>query len=157
MKNQCIFCGRELTVMQKKKLYCGNTSQTLCGACYGKYKSLSAPERAEAALKTGRADDAEKLRAYLEPIRQAQMENEEAQKSKNKNRLSGMKCLRCSENMLDYGSVTFKLGEETYFFSDINRLMSGSLTMNVMRCESCGKVEFFLPNAKELEALIEGK
>ena len=51
--------------------------------------------------------------------------------------------------------VTFKLGEETYFFSDLNRLMSGSLTMHLLRCETCGKVEFFIPDAKELEILNE--
>lgn len=155
MKNQCIFCGRELTIMQKKKLYCGNTSQTLCGDCYGQYKSLSAVERAEAAYGTGRADDAAKLREYLETVRQAQLQRDEEKKTKARKRVSEKKCLRCNEQMLDYGAVTFKLGEETYFFSDLNRLFSGSLTMNILRCASCGKVEFFVPDATELETLIE--
>lgn len=57
--------------------------------------------------------------------------------------------------MLEYGPVTFKLGEETYFFSDLNRLASGSLTMNVMRCEKCGKLEFYAPDSIELDKLMD--
>lgn len=153
MKNRCVFCGRELGMMQRKKLHCGNAAQTVCVECYEKYKPLSAVERAEAALKTGRAEDMSKLRDYLEPVRRAQAEREEAQKIENDRRRSDRNCLRCHAGMVDYGFLTFKLGEETYFFSDLNRLMSGSLTMNIMRCESCGKVEFFVPDPKELETL----
>jgi len=57
--------------------------------------------------------------------------------------------------MLDYGAVTFKLGEETFFFSDMNRLASGSLTVNVLRCQGCGKTEFYIPNAEQLEKAAE--
>jgi len=57
--------------------------------------------------------------------------------------------------MLDYGEVTFKLGEETFFFSDMNRLASGSLTVNVLRCQSCGKTEFYIPDAQQLEKAAE--
>lgn len=156
MKNRCIFCGRELTVMQRKKLHCGGTSQTLCGDCYGKYKPLSAVERAEAALNTGRAEDATKLREYLEPVYEARQRKEEERTAKIKNRFSGKKCLRCDGNMLNYGPLTFKLGEETYFFSDLNRLLSGSLTMEILRCESCGKAEFYISDSKGLDALLEG-
>ena len=143
MDNRCIFCGTELGLLNKKKLYCGNTTQVLCKDCYPKYKNLSAVERAEAALSSGRAEDADELRSYLEKIHQARQEDEENRKADREKRASGMKCLRCGGQMLDYGEATFKLGEETYFFSDLNRLMSGSVMMNVFRCETCGKVEFF--------------
>lgn len=155
MKNCCIFCGRELSVLQKKKLHCGGTYQTLCGDCYGKYKSLPAVERAEAVLNTGRADDAAQIREYLKPIREAQRQKEEEQQIKKRTRQTDQKCLRCNGNMLNYGPLTFKLGEETYFFSDLNRFLSGSLTMELWRCENCGKAEFFIPDAKELDALME--
>lgn len=53
--------------------------------------------------------------------------------------------------MLDYGPATFKLGEETYFFSDWNRLLTGAVTMNIFRCEKCGKVEFFAFDETEFD------
>ena len=61
-----------------------------------------------------------------------------------------MKCLRCDEKMLDCGPITFKLGEESLIFSDLVRFFTGSLTMNIFRCEKCGKVEFFSFNDTEL-------
>ena len=143
MDNRCIFCGVELGLLNKKKLYCGNTTQVLCKDCYPKYKNLSAVERAEAALNSGRAENADELRSYLEIVRQARQEEDDKCKADRKRRFTGMSCLRCGGQMLDYGEATFKLGEETYFFSDLNRLVSGSVTMNVFRCEVCGKVEFF--------------
>lgn len=143
MDNRCIFCGAELGLLNKKKLYCGNTNQVLCKDCYPQYEKLSAVERAEAALSSGRAENADELRSYLENVRQARQEEEESRKADKEKRFTGMKCIRCNGQMLDYGEATFKLGEETYFFSDLNRLMSGSVTMNVFRCEACGKVEFF--------------
>jgi len=143
MDNKCIFCGAVPGLLNKKKLYCGNTNQVLCKDCYPKYKNLSAVERAEAALSSGRAEDADELRSYLENIHQARQEDEESRKAYKEKRFTGMNCIRCGGQMLDYGEATFKLGEETYFFSDLNRLMSGSVTMNIFRCEACGKVEFF--------------
>lgn len=149
MDNRCIFCGAELGVMNRKKLYCGNTRQNLCRDCYPQYSSLTVVERAEAALNSGRAEEADKLQSYLENVHQARHDEEESRKADKEKRVSGMKCLRCGGQMLDRGESTFKLGEETYFFSDLNRLMSGSLTMNIFRCEDCGKVEFFALNDGE--------
>lgn len=155
MMERCIFCGWELGRFQRKKLYCGNTDQTVCGDCRNKYKALSAVERAEAAYKTGRAENAAQLREYLDTVRQAREEREAEAAAKAAQRISDLKCLRCGGVMLDHGPLTFKLGEETYFFSDMNRLMSGSLTMHVLRCETCGKAEFFIRDAEELENLAE--
>ena len=152
---RCIFCGRELGRFQKKKLYCGVGNQILCGDCHDKYKSLPAVERAEAAYKTGRAENTAELREYLDTMRQAKTEREAAEAAKAERLISHLKCVRCNEPMLDHGEVTFKLGEETYFFSDLNRLMSGSLTMHLLRCKHCGKVEFFIPDESELEKLAE--
>ena len=153
MSDRCLFCGRELTWLQKKKLYCGNTNQTLCGDCYGRYKALSAVERAEAALQTGRAEDAVQLKEYLNTVYEAQQQKTERKAARERSRVSELRCLRCSQPMADYGPLTFKLGEETYFFSDWNRLMSGSLEMEMYRCVSCGKVEFFIPDGAALETL----
>lgn len=155
MEDRCIFCGTTLGRLQKRKLFCGNTEQILCKNCYPKYEPLSAIERAEAALETGRAKDSAELQKYLENVRNARKKKEEERKANNEKRITDMECLRCKGKMLDYGPVTFKLGEETYFFSDWNRLASGSLTMNVMRCEKCGKLEFYAPESTELDGLVE--
>lgn len=155
MNNRCIFCSRELTWSQKKKLFCGVSSQILCSNCMEKYQPLTSYERAEAALKTGRADNAEALKNYVETVRQAQRKKGEAEKAKEQTFASELECLRCHSMMHYYGPVTFKLGEEHYFFSDIQRLMSGSLTVNVYRCPTCGKAEFFIPDAEELEDAVE--
>ena len=115
MDDRCIFCGTELGILQKKKLYCGNTTQILCKDCYPKYKPLSAIERAEAALKTGRADRISELNNYLNTVNEARRKNAEERRAKNEERVTDLKCLRCAGRMVDYGPVTFKLGEETYF------------------------------------------
>ena len=143
---RCIFCGRELSRLQRKKLHCGIGNQTLCGDCRERYKSFSAVERAQAAYDTGRAENAVELRAYLDAVYKAQEEREAEEAAKAESPISDLKCMRCNGAMIDYGPFTFKLGEESLFFSDINRLMSGSLTMHLLRCESCGKVEFFAPD-----------
>ena len=138
MDDRCIFCGTELGLLNKKKLHCGNTTQDLCKECYPKYKILSTVERVKAALNSGRAEDADALQNYLENIQQVKQKETNQEK-----RITDLKCLRCGGQMLDHGPATFKLGEETYFFSDWNRLITGAVTLTVYRCETCGKVEFF--------------
>ena len=61
-----------------------------------------------------------------------------------------LKCPKCGGPMLQYDPVSIKLGEETFLFSDLNRLMTGSLTVQPNRCKECGYTEFFTPNENEL-------
>lgn len=143
MDERCIFCRTELGLFDRRNLHCGNTTQILCKACYAQYKTLSAVERAEAALNSGHADCADDLKNYLANIRRAKQENEEERKKDCERKMTELKCLRCDGQMLNYGPVTFKLGEETFFFSDWNRIASGAVNMNILRCNKCGKVEFF--------------
>ena len=91
----------------------------------------------------------------LERIGQANREKAEARKRENDQRRTGLTCLRCDGQMLDHGPVTFKLGEETFFFGDWNRLISGAVTMNILRCEKCGKVEFFAPDGACFDDISE--
>jgi len=153
--DKCIFCRKELGMMQKKKLFCGTGTQILCKECYLKYEPLSSIERAEAAYETGRAENMTELEKYLDNIRNVKMKKQESIKSNTEKLVTDKECLRCHGRILDYGPVTFKLGEETYFFSDYNRLLSGSLVMHLLRCEDCGKVEFYIPDASELDEILE--
>lgn len=155
MADRCIFCGEELGLLQKRKLWCGNTVQLLCGKCYKKYEPLSAVERAEAARNTGRAQDSGTLHEYVERIHMIKDAKKVQEKAEEEKRATDKKCLRCGGRMIDHGKVTFKLGEETYFMSDWNRLMSGSLDMNVLWCEDCGKTEFFIFDLNELREVRE--
>ena len=155
MSDRCIFCSKELNWSQKKKLFCGVSNQILCPDCLEKYQPLGSFQRAEAALKTGRASNAENLRNYVENLRSTQRQKEEAEKAREQTPAPQLECLRCHSMMRHHGPVTFKLGEEHYFFSDIQCLMSGSLPMSVYRCPTCGKTEFFIPDAALLEDAVE--
>lgn len=155
MADRCIFCRTELGLFQKKELSCGTTTQILCKNCYPKYEPLSAIERAEAAFRTGCATDVKELKKYLDNVWENKSKKEEARQEKNQKRQTDTDCLRCQSKMLDYGPITFKLGEETYWGSDWNRLITGSLTMNLLRCDNCGKVEFYLPDDEELQKVLE--
>ncbi|MGN1008843.1 MAG: hypothetical protein ACI4PV_07835 [Butyricicoccus sp.] len=136
--------------MNRKKLECGCGPQVVCSDCYRQYSTFSAVGRARLALKSGRAEREDELREYLARVDQAEQEQKAQQRAARDSRVSGKTCLRCGGRMLTYGPLTFKLGEETFFLSDWNRLMSGSLTMEVLRCEECGKAEFFIPEEQTL-------
>jgi len=59
-------------------------------------------------------------------------------------------CPKCGGEMYRYGEISVKLGEETLFFSSLNRLVSGSLTVEPYRCKGCGFTEFYTPFEEEL-------
>lgn len=155
MGKYCIFCGQELGLLQRKSLWCGGTSQCTCNDCYQKYVSYNSVERAELALRTGRAENAVELQEYVDRVHAAKEEREARQAEKIQQRATDKKCLRCGGRMIQYGPLMLKLGEETYFLSDLNRLLSGSLQVEILRCEACGKAEFYIPDVEGLESVTE--
>lgn len=76
MAGTCTFCGEELKMFGKNGLVCGGITQPVCNACWEKYGDASQIERCRAVLKTGRAVEAERVRAFLE---EREREQEEAQ------------------------------------------------------------------------------
>ena len=50
MEKICIFCGRSLGRWERKSLYCGNGTQTVCKECYEKYSPMTNVERGLLAL-----------------------------------------------------------------------------------------------------------
>lgn len=145
MEKICVFCGRSLGRWEKKSLYCGNGTQTVCKDCYEKYSPMSNVERGLLAWETGRAESREELREFVEQTERTREEKQEKEREDREQKRTGKTCLRCGGEMLDLGSMKLKLGEETFFFSDWNRLASGSLDVQVLRCEDCGKAEFYIP------------
>lgn len=138
MAKNCIFCGAELSLLNREKLYSFGTEQPTCKSCYKEMVKLPADERARRSLATGQAVAADLLRAELE--KQAVWDEEKRQK-----RLSDKTCVRCGAPMLKMGRQQFQLGEHGLFLGDLSHLLSGSLTLDLFCCESCRKVEFFLP------------
>ena len=148
MEKICIFCGRSLGRWERKSLYCGNGIQTVCKECYEKYSPMTNVERGLLAWETGRAESREELREFVEQAERTREEKQEKEREDREQKRTGKTCLRCGGEMLDLGSMKLKLGEETFFFSDWNRLASGSLDVQVLRCEDCGKAEFYIPEQK---------
>jgi len=105
-------------------------------------------ERGLLAWETGRAESREELREFVEQAERTREEKQEKEREDREQKRTGKICLRCGGEMLDLGSMKLKLGEETFFFSDWNRLASGSLDVQVLRCEDCGKAEFYIPEQK---------
>ena len=148
MEKICIFCGRSLGRWERKSLYCGNGTQTVCKECYEKYSPMTNVERGLLAWETGRAESREELREFVEQAERTREEKQEKEREDREQKRTGKICLRCGGEMLDLGSMKLKLGEETFFFSDWNRLASGSLDVQVLRCEDCGKAGFYIPEQK---------
>ena len=151
MKRQCVFCGRSLGRWEKRLLYCGNANQTVCRECFDKYCGYTNVELGFLAYETGRAESADQLEEFVNRMKKVREENEEKKREERQRRLTGKKCLRCGKEMLDHGSVKLKLGEEPFFFSDFNRLVSGSMAVRVLRCEACNKAEFYILGEENTE------
>ena len=154
MAKKCIFCGEEFGTFSGKKLTVGYDSEDVCPACFEKYCDLGEAELAEKILATGRARHSQTIREYLTEQR-AKEEAAQEWARKREEKFMEMhpemgKCPKCGSSMLRYGPIQIKLGEETFLFSDWNRLMSGALTVTLARCKECGYTEFYTPEENEL-------
>lgn len=137
---------------QKKSLWCGGVSETVCQDCYQKYVPYANEERARLALEEGCPVHRGELQQFAERMEAVKEARQRQQAEENQKRVTDKKCLRCGGRMLDCGPMMFKLGEESFFMSDWKRLMDGSLQMQVLCCEDCGKVEFYM--SKEVQKRI---
>ncbi len=154
MARKCIFCGEEVSLFGGKRVTCGFDTEDVCPDCYDKYSGLKQKELAQKILATGRARNARSIRYYLDQL----IENEQKELERKKQREEEQnrkhpetgKCPKCGEAMHMYGPISIKLGEETFLFSDLNRLITGSLTVRLDRCSKCGYTEFYTPNEGEL-------
>ena len=115
MEKICIFCGRSLGRWERKSLYCGNGTQTVCKECYEKYSPMTNVERGLLAWETGRAESREELREFVEQAERTREEKQEKEREDREQKRTGKICLRCGGEMLDLGSMKLKLGEETFF------------------------------------------
>ena len=157
MAKICIFCGEEIAVFRGKKLECDGYMEDVCEDCFDKYHELHGVELAQKILATGRANNVVGIREYIKNTTKHEQERLEREKKKHEEFCARHpetgKCPKCGGPMHQYGPVAFKLGDETIFFSDFNRLMTGSLSVRLDRCRECGYTEFYTPNVNEIKYL----
>lgn len=140
MTKRCVFCGENLGFFSQDCLTCGNTKQFVCQECKKKYGVLSMRERVQYLLDFGHPEEPERLREYLSTPEERAQKAREAKKS-------GLTCLRCGGEMLKYGRHSFPLGDEGLFGTVLREgWMTSWMEMDILRCERCGRAEFFLPN-----------
>ena len=150
MAQNCIFCEEELSLFNRKTLYACGTEQPVCKNCHARFIPLPRVEIGRRALATGRAQDAETLRAYLNDHDRRMQKKAAADESAQKARISDKLCSRCSVPMVIVGQQQFQLGEHTLFWGDLAHLAAGSLTLDMLCCPKCRKVEFFLPESADI-------
>ena len=140
----CIFCGEGLSLLNRKELFCCTTTQPTCKSCYAKLIQLSREEQGRRALATNRAEEPEKIRAYL-----AQQTANEEKKTQDAQRreayLAGKLCLRCGATMVKMGARRFQMYEYESLTDSIFNPSADTLLLDVLFCQQCRKVEFFLP------------
>lgn len=138
MREVCAFCGKTLKLFDRTSLYCGNVRHPVCPDCWEKYQDTPDQERVEVLLKSGRARQPEEMARYCE-------EQKKRAKAVRETRTTELTCLRCGGPMLKYGRKLLQLGAEG-LFGPVNRegLFSEWLTVDILRCEDCGRAEFFL-------------
>ena len=142
MAKTCIFCGSELSFFTQRTLICAGTDQPACNKCYNELVALDAEERGRRALDTGRAESPEVIQQYLE-------EQAVRSEAKRQSKLSGMTCLRCGSPMLKMGQQQFQPGEYDFWLGNMAHAAAGSLTLDLLLCPQCRKVEFFLPEEEK--------
>lgn len=143
MARRCVFCGKELGLLERDSLACGGVLQPACKDCYLKVSHMEMTERIEKALETGRAVEPETLRTFLEKEQARQAAAQEERKRKYD---AGITCQRCGGPMLKCGRKYFNMGESG-LFGVVARdgLMASFLELDLLACDQCGKVEFYLP------------
>lgn len=139
MAKPCAFCGKSLRFLEQEDLMCGDVQQTVCQDCRKKYGALPMREMAEQLLQFGQPEEAERLRELLRTP-------EERAAAARQARSTGLTCLRCGGEMLKCGRYPIQLGDEGLLgpvFRD--GLLASWMTVDIFRCQACGRAEFFLP------------
>ena len=142
--SSCVFCGEGLSMLNRKTIYCCTTQQPACKDCYEKLIPLSREEQGRRALSTGRAVDADKIRTFL-AMRQDAEEKKACAEEKRELHLSDKLCVRCGIPMRKMGTRCFQMYEYQSFTDSLLNPASNTLSLDVLFCEQCRKVECFLP------------
>lgn len=144
MAENCVFCGKTMTIWNRVSLSCGGVSQPACGDCAEKYGKEPMLQRARLALDTGRALEPEKLLAFIDAETKRQKEEGERQQARaeqlqraREGRRETTRC--CGFDMVREGEYTFT--DQTPF--TLRMLPKYTPTLIMFRCEVCGQVKLF--------------
>jgi len=58
-------------------------------------------------------------------------------------------CLRCDTDMSLIRTEKLQLGQTGWVLGDLPNLLAGAMEVEIYSCPKCGKLEFFLADAKE--------
>ena len=126
-----------LGLFEKRELVCCGETQAFCLSCFDEMEPMDHIQRTRVLLKEGRAAvNPDAMRKVLDRI-------DAKEEAKRKAESTDLTCLRCGTSMAKVGRRKFQMGEENFF--DTHR-WDGSMELDVVRCPSCFKVEFFMPS-----------
>ena len=57
--------------------------------------------------------------------------------------MAQLRCLRCGAKMRFAGQEKLQLGKTGWLSGDLPNLLAGALSVSIMECPHCGKLEFF--------------
>lgn len=148
MADICIFCGKEMRLWQSDVLTCGGVQQPVCRTCSDQYAGLSQRQRGHLALKTGRAQEPERIQAFLDQA-DAELARDRQRWERQQETL-----LCCGQRMAEVDKVSF--------LSQIGFIQTHTGPMLLFRCDRCGQMKLFdasffayTPSETEIPALPE--
>lgn len=123
--NICVFCGERLSKFRSTTVQCGTTWQPACKACEKEMKNLPEVELCQRALVRGIAQDAERVRARIALITEAEDHRPQCR--------CGGKMVFMEEQTLDNSPYRDSV------FADFLEVIPAY-------CTSCGKYDFYRPD-----------
>lgn len=139
MAELCAFCGKELKLLGKNTLVCGDISQTVCKECWKKYWDAPQAVRCRDLLEKGRPAEPERIRAFLEH------ETQELDEYQSELDRLGKLMNCCGQPMTPMCVSEFQLGHQGWFGGNMAHIVAGTMELAVFQCEQCGQVKFMNP------------
>jgi len=68
-----------------------------------------------------------------------------------------MSCLRCGKKMNHIGTEKLQLGQTGWILGDLPNLLAGAMEVDIFSCPNCRKLEFFVADSEEEDALPQKK
>ena len=66
-------------------------------------------------------------------------------------------CLRCGTKMNHIGTEKLQLGQTGWILGDLPNLLAGAMEVDIFSCPNCRKLEFFVADGEEEDALPQKK
>ena len=133
----CALCGAPLDEFSQTELDCCGIAQHVCFFCSDELSPMDPVRRTRVLLTEGRAV------AAPDAMHQVLSHIDASEASRRNPAATDFKCLRCGAPMAKLGRKKLQLGEDDPFLE--TNLWAGVLELDVLRCTSCRKVEFFTP------------